>query len=414
MPRSLRGLVLAGALLLAGCGLGANEQTQPAEQPKITRAQLAAMVLPQAELGEVAAGLRLAGDSGPVDNKSAADASLDPEDTGKSLRSDGRLDGQKGYYGGTVLAAAKKAPIVVGTEVELLEDRVYAAQYLHDQVGAFDRLQGRQDDGSRLSGVRSFPVSAVGDESQGLLATSARGKQKIFVTAVAFRRGRVVAFATIARPDREDQQDEVRAIAIKLDKRIQDVLAGRIGAEQDAPEAPAEAPSFEGKEKLRDLTMAAADVAPGLDPVAEGETDGDGYVGYHRTFGEARLGGSHLISVRAETRLYESEAAAAGAAKELAREAGRLTYAREAAKAFADETQVRPTNVQVRRVAGLKRGASGVVVTFDLVGAKFRIVSIFLRSGRMIETVSGVCRATAFDPDDLRPVAERARKRLLA
>jgi hypothetical protein len=53
-------------------------------------------------------------------------------------------------------------------------------------------------------------------------------------------------------------------------------------------------------------------------------------------------------------------------------------------------------------------------VTFDLVGAKFRIVSIFIRSGRMIETVSGVCRATAFDPDDLVPVAERARKRLVA
>ena len=160
--------------------------------------------------------------------------------------------------------------------------------------------------------------------------------------------------------------------------------------------------------------MAAADVAAGLDPVAEGETDGDGYVGYHRTFGEARLGGSHLIALRAETRLYASAAAAAAAAKDLARQAGRLTYAREAAKAFADETDVRATNVQARALAGTKRGASGVVVTFDLVGAKFRIVSIFIRSGRMIETVSGVCRATAFDPDDLVPVAERARKRLVA
>ena len=54
------------------------------------------------------------------------------------------------------------------------------------------------------------------------------------------------------------------------------------------------------------------------------------------------------------------------------------------------------------------------MVTFDLVGAKFRIVSVFIRSGRLIETVSGVCRAAAFDPDDLRPVAARAQKRLLA
>jgi len=415
MPRSLRGLVLAGALLLAGCGLGGQEQAKPVEQPKITQAQLATMVLSQAELGTIGKGLKLAADSGSVDNKSAADASLDPADTGKSLRSDGRLDGHKAYYGGTVLAAAKKkGPVVVGSEVELLEDTVYAAQYLHDQVGAFDRYQGKQGDGSKLSGVRSFPVDAVGDESQGLLATSARGKQKLFLTAVAFRRGRVVAVAMVARPDKQDQQNEARAIAVKLDKRIQDVLSGRIAADPANVPAPVAAPSFEGKEELPELTMAAADVAPGLEAVSEGETDGDGYVGYHRTFGEARLGGSHLISVRAETRLYESEAAAAKAAEALAGQVGRATHAREAAKAFADETQVRPTNVQARRLAGLKRGAGGVVVTFDLVGAKFRIVSVFLRSGRMIETVSGVCRATAFDPDDLRPVAERARKRLVA
>jgi hypothetical protein len=371
------------------------------------------MVLPQAELGTIATGLRLANDSGKVDNGSAAESSLDPEDTGKSLRSSGRLDGHKAYYGGTVLVAAKKGPFVVGTEVELLEDTVYAAQYLHDQVGDFERFQGKQDDGSKLAGLGSFPVTDVGDEAQGLLATSSRGKERLFMTAVAFRRGRVVGVAMVARPDRKDQEDEARALAIKLDKRIQDVLAGRIAVEPDE-QAPVEPPSFEGKEKLPDLTLAAADVASGLDPVAEGETDGDGYVGYHRTFGETRLGDSHLISLRAETRLYESDAAAAAAVKDLARQAGRLTYAREAAKAFADETDVRANNVRVSALAGTKRGASGVVVTFDLVGAKFRIVSVFIRSGRMIETVSGVCRATAFDPDDLRPVAARAQKRLVA
>ncbi|HXV32679.1 MAG TPA: hypothetical protein VD769_01620 [Gaiellaceae bacterium] len=413
MPRSLRGLVLAGTLLLAGCGLGGKEQSQPAEQPKITQGQLAAMVLPQAELGAIAEGLKLAADSGRVDNAGAAESSPDPKDTGKSLRSDGRLDGHKAYYGGSDLAAKKKGPFLVGTEVELMEDPVYAAQYLHDQVGDFDLIQGKQQDGSNAA-VGSFSPAPVGDEAQGLLVTLSKGKQKFLMTAVAFRRGRVVAVAMVARPDKKDQQNEARALAVKLDKRIQDVLAGRIAADPAKVPAPVAAPSFEGKAELPELTMAGADAAPGLEAVSEGETDGDGYVGYQRTFGEARLGGSHLISMRAETRLYESEAAAAEAAKALAGQVGRAEYARRAAKAFADETQVRPTNVRARPLVGLKRGSSGVVVTFDLVGAKFRIVSIFLRSGRMIETVSGVCRATAFDPDDLRPVAERARKRLAA
>jgi hypothetical protein len=298
--------------------------------------------------------------------------------------------------------------------VELMEDTVYAAQRLHEQLVDAPRHAGSALGGLELAKVTSFAVADVGDQAEGLTGAVASGGRKLHATVVVFRRDRVIGVASLLRADREDAQNEARALAVKLDKRIQDVLAGRIAPGPVETSEPAAEPSFAGKEKLPDLTMAAADVAPGLEPVAEGETDGDGWVGYHRTFGEAQVGSSHLISVRAETRLYESDEAAARAAKELAREAGRLSYAREATKAFADETDVRPTNVQVRPLPRTKRGTSGVVVTFDLVGARFRIVSVFLRSGRMVETVSGVCRATAFDPEDLRPVAERARKRLVA
>jgi hypothetical protein len=412
MPRSLRGLVLAGALVLAGCSVG-GEEARVADEPEVTKAQLAAMVLLQAELGEIAEGMQRHDDSGAVGNEEAADDTLDPDDTARSLRSAGRLGGHKSYYGngGLVALKRKQGVISVGTEVELLEDTVYAAQYLHKQLGDFQRFEGKQRDGSRLSRVSSFQVDLVGDEAEGVLATSTLGKQRLYMTAVAFRRDRVIGVAMVVRADRDDAQAEARALAVMLDKRIEDVLAGRVGVD---PDPPAAEPSFQGKEKLPDLTLAAADVAAGLDPVAEGETGGDGYVGYHRTFGEARLGGSHLIALRAETRLYESADAADAAAEDLARQAGRLTYARAAAKAFADETDVRATNVRAHALAGTKRGSGGVVVTFDLVGAKFRIVSIFIRSGRMIETVSGVCRATAFDPNDLVPVAERARTRLVA
>ena len=51
MPRSLRGLILAGALVLAGCGVGGEKARDAVEEPEVTKAQLAAMVLPQAELG---------------------------------------------------------------------------------------------------------------------------------------------------------------------------------------------------------------------------------------------------------------------------------------------------------------------------------------------------------------------------
>ena len=168
MPRFHPGLALAGALaLLAGCGLGGEKARDAAEPQAVTKAQLAAMVLPKAELGTIAQGARPAPDGGAVGNAESADGSLDPNDTGKSLRSAGRLTGQRAYFVGNDLAALRKRGglFVVGTEVELLEDTVYAAQYLHTQLGDYQRFQGKQADGSRLSGVSGFAVTGVGDEA---------------------------------------------------------------------------------------------------------------------------------------------------------------------------------------------------------------------------------------------------------
>ena len=109
-----------------------------------------------------------------------------------------------------------------------MEDPVYAAQYLHKQLGDFERFKGKQDDGTTLSAVSTFEVTGIGDEAEGLLGTSTLGKQKLHLTAVAFRRARIVAVAAVVRTDDDDAQNEARALAVKLDKRIQAVLAGDI------------------------------------------------------------------------------------------------------------------------------------------------------------------------------------------
>jgi hypothetical protein len=413
MPQYLRGLVLAGALVLAGCSLGGQEARKPAEQQAISKEQLAAMVLPRAELGTIAEGLKPNGSAGPVGNGEAADDSLDPEDTARSLRSAGRLNGHKGYFTRPSLATWKKGGVVmVGTEVELMEDPVYAAQYLHEQLGDFQRYEGKQDDGTKLSGVSSFAVNAVGDEAEGLLFTVS-GKRTGYATAVAFRRDRIVAFASVLRADKDDAQAEARALAIKLDERIKDVLAGRLAPVEAPPAEEAQQVSFAGKEKLPELTMTPKDLGQGHEPISEGVTEGEGYVGYQRTFGETVVGSSHLITVRAETRLYETTAAAARTFRQLTRTA-REVQGRAMVKAFADQSGLRAADIRVQALAKPRRGTAGIVVTFDLSGAEFRIVSILMRSGRMVETVSGVCRAAAFDPDDLKPVADRAHKRLAA
>lgn len=423
MPRSLRGLALAGALLvLAGCSVGGREAREPAEQLPITKAQLAAMVLPRAELGTIAEGLKPNGSAGPVGNVEAAAGTLDPHDTARSLRSAGRLDGHEAYFTGSGLAASKNGGVVtVGTEVELMEDPVYAAQYLHDQLGDFQRYQGEQEDGTKLTDVSSFAVDAVGDEAEGFLVT-ASGKRTGYVTGVAFRRERIVAVAIVLRADQQDAQAEAGALAIKLDERIKDVLARRI-APVEAPPAQraqkaqkaqkAQVVSYAGKEKLPKLTLASKDLGHGLVPVSEGVTEGEGYVGYQRSFGETVVGGSHLVSVRAETRLYGTPAAAARTFTQLTR-TGREVLGRAMINAFADQSGLRAADIRVRALAKPRPGTAGIVATFDFSGVEFRIVSILMRSGRMVEAVTGVCRADAFDPNDLKPVADRAKKRLVA
>jgi hypothetical protein len=413
MPRSLRGLVLAGALVLAGCGVGGQKADDSAEPKPITKAQLAAMVLPRDELGTVAEGLTFDKRSGPVANAAAAEGSIAPNDTATSLRSDGRLNGHKAWYGDASLASLKKGRGVffVGTEVELMEDTVYAAQYLHTQLGDFQRFQGKEA-GTTLSGVKPFPVNDVGDEAEGFVANASAGRDTAYVTTVAFRRNRIIGAAIVIRGDKEDAQGEARALAVKLDGRIQAVLAGEIPVDP-APEedAPTDAPAA-AAERLPQVTLQPQDVGASVTAVDEGELAEAGYVGYQRTFEDVVVGGSHLIRLQARTAAYERPAQAAVAHRLVTQAVGRRAFADGIARAFGKETAVTPTDIRVRSFATGVRGMTGVVATFELVGARFRTVSVFVRSGRFVQSVTGICRPDDVRPDDLTTLARRAQARL--
>jgi hypothetical protein len=57
---------------------------------------------------------------------------------------------------------------------------------------------------------------------------------------------------------------------------------------------------------------------------------------------------------------------------------------------------------------------SGLVATFELIGAKFEMASIFVRSGRYLQSVTGICRPDDVAPRDLTILARRAQARLVA
>ncbi len=417
MPRFLGGLVLTGAVvLLAGCGLGGKDSLDAAEQPKITRAQLAAMVLSRSELGTIAEGMK-GEDGGAVLNAEAAEDTPDPADTGKSLRSAGRLNGHTLVVGTSSLASLKRLQGVlrVCTAVELMEDTVYAAQYLHKQLADLERFQGRQSDGSKLSGVTGFDVTVVGDEAEGYYAVSVLGKRRIYVTGVAFRRAQMVGVVQIVRGDKEDATAEARALAVKLDKRIQDVLAGQIGADPAPPEADeAQKAAFVGQEKLPALTASAGDVAPGAIAASEGRSANDDYLTFYRVFQDVRVGGSHLIKLRAETQLYRTKADATNAYLRLGRAEGRQAYAHKLVDEIARETGLQVQGVQAQPLPNAGRGFVGIVVTFDSRDGSYRFATLVTQSGKMLAAVTGFCHTYALNPGDLKPLARSARARLLA
>jgi hypothetical protein len=56
----------------------------------------------------------------------------------------------------------------VGTEVELMREPFYAAQYLNKQIDDVQRQEGKVDDGVRYGRVSTFDAVGVGTEAHGL------------------------------------------------------------------------------------------------------------------------------------------------------------------------------------------------------------------------------------------------------
>jgi hypothetical protein len=416
MPRFVRGLVLAGAFVLAGCSLGGEDSRPVAEQPEISRAQLAAMVPPAEALGASIEGLERDEDSGVIGNADAADDSIDPDDTARSLKGAGRVSGYDLEYVHPRLISARggKGTLDVRTAVELFEDPVFATQYLQARLGDYLRFR-KAVPGVRLSAYSEFEAVAIGDEAGGRrVKTTFPGVLTGYVTDVVFRRGRIVATVEVVRADRSDARQEALRLAVELDRRIQAVLAGEIAPTKPSRREKSSRLTAAQRRKLPAQTLAPEDLGTGVTAAGEGAFADPDYAGYQRTFEDVVVGGSHLIRLQARTLLYEDPEAARVAYRIMGRAGGREAFVGGVVRAFAKETGVAPTHIRARALPNPGRDRTGIVVTFELVGARFEMVSVFMRSGRLVQSVTGICRPHALDPGDLKGVADLAQRRLVA
>jgi hypothetical protein len=398
--------LVACALALAGCAFGQAE-----DSAEITDDQLAVMVLPQAEL-RVPAGFELdPKDSGPISAREAAEATTDPDDNAADIRQAGWLGGYELTYSepaGNVSFARGEGVVFGDSTVQLFDTETSARARLLQEMRDLERFRGKVLNGVRLARFETFDVN-VGDEAWGIELTARARGVTLHGTGVLFRSGRLVADTGFLHLDQAGRRGEALAAARALEARIQHVLAGDLDAQ------PVRLPAKEAavtRAQLARMTLSLKDLPAGARLDAEGRApSGGGAVSYYRTFDveDTMVGSSHLLFVRAQTQVFEKEADAARMLRLLQTPDGRGYFAKVVLRGFEKLVGARARNAQVRALQG---GDTGIVVTFDMPGGRFRTVTVFTRSGRSVATVSGFCTAHAVHPGDLPPLGDKARARL--
>lgn len=412
MPYLRAAGLLACVLALAGCALG--EEGSPDE---IIGDELAIMVLPQGELGSEYAAFAVDDDSGRGTARDLAEGTFEPNDTAASVKRSGWTAGYDLTYSTQKrLAADRRAGAVsAGTSADLFATETGARSFILTELRHFRRFEGKTREGVKILRTDEFDVT-VGDEGWGVEFEFRGSGATLTMTGVIFRHGRLVATAFYLRADDADVRPQAASLALKLENRIERVLAGDLDA-KPVP-LPAGKPAV-SQAQLARMTLSVKDL-PGEARVAEEGRfrGGANYVSYYRNFdvSNTMIGSSHLLFLRAQTDVFETEKGAEAVMRYLGTAKGRALFAREVQtnirRDFKKAAAGRPRNFDVRELANAGPGAKGIVITFDLPTGRYRIASIFVRSGRAVAMVSGFCNAHAVHPEDMPPLGEEARERL--
>lgn len=203
----------------------------------VTRVHLPGMVLDQADVDAEFPGLPLdVEDSGYMDNEAAAEDTFDPNDTAADLTARGRLDGyEHSFLDLEALLADESAPghpIFGAASVDLFDSQRSAQAFLQRYTEDFRLLQGIELSGSTLEEFQELGAPDVGTAAvAGRLTVSEEFYEtKSYMTFVGWIRGHVRALLFVVALDDADLSAAVNRLALRIDQRIDGVLAGEISA----------------------------------------------------------------------------------------------------------------------------------------------------------------------------------------
>ena len=382
-------------MALPGCALR--------EEKQLGRDELATMVLPQDAMGGAYADLELDEEnSGHVDNAEAAKDNIDLDDNRESLIRAGRISG---YTQSFDFVGKRDRLLSVSTSVELIRDEEAASAYLEDVLADFGRMKNRQFEGVRIKQVKLFDVRGIGHEARGVEASFAYGKRRVHATLVLFRRGRVVADATLIRADRTKIRDEVQRLARVLESRVSGVLRGEEVREPE-PVARSFGPDLES------LTFSARDFR-GASLAHEGYFNFGDVRAFLREFDvSGRLGDSRIFYARAMTQVFPNNRAAKADQRFVGSAQGSRSVARRFLREFFKETNQKLAGVEAHPLRWDGRDTVGIQFFFKAPNGRMEGVLLSIQRGSLRGTVTVIGRAKDVEPNDVLTVRKKLRARL--
>jgi hypothetical protein len=396
------------AALVAGCGGSASTIIG-----SVAKNDLAIMVLPAGELGEVANGLEVQSSSGFQDSAAVAQDTLDPDDTAADIEAAGfRANYELSYSN----AAESQETVQVTTQVALFESAEEATDFVATKIGDAEAHEGlQQANGATISAIDIEEADEPGDSAWQGSATATVGATQVSTTVVAFTIDQVAANVTVTRLGEPVPTADVQELAQKLATRVEAVAAGDV-SDTPVPVPTETTPTTAAQDPaLERMVLALTDLPFGVSVKNEGyATKGDD-VSFHRDFalGDARIGLSELIGLQSNAERMDSAAEAAVAVNAVSGvvkgEAGRKLFS----ESFAQGAGFSPESLRIDELPGegIADEATVLHATFDTGVGPFEAILVFMAQGRAAGQIYAAgAKGKIFADDILRLARTMARK----
>ena len=398
------------AALVAGCG-GSSSSTLDS----VARNDLAIMVLPADELGEIASGLEVDPESGYQDAAEVAADTIDPDDTAADIEAAGfRSNYQLNY----TTAGDSSEPIQVTSQVALFGTPEEATGFVATTVGDAESQEGvKGPTGATISSVDIEEADEPGDSAWQGSATATIGTSEISSTVVAFSIDQIAASVSVTKLGDPVPTDDVQELAQKLEARIEAVAANELS---DTPvPIPADTTTAAGRDPaLERMVLALEDLPFGVSVKNDGYVSEGEDVSFQRDFapGNVKIGQSELIGLQSNSERMDSAAEAAVAVKAISgivkEPAGKKLFA----ESFAQGAGFSPKSLRIEELPGEGIGEEATVLraTFDTQGGPFEAVLVFMSQGSAAGQIYAAGPRGKVFADDILALARTMAKKMEA